>query len=150
MSNALRLLGCALLLDSSCFAASLEFSGYLRVGNETHFVVTTVEEKQSSGWLIAGQSFRGYTIVAFDPKEELLFLQKGDEQVPLRLKSSKVKDGGLEMKPPPEFYEAKRGDTPQKIAKTNGLSVFEVWVLNPRVNWARLRVGQGIRLREGK
>jgi hypothetical protein len=71
--------------------AALEFSAYTQTARELKFVVNDPEEAQASGWLTIGQSFQGYTLVAFDGQQEVLSVRKGDTTVRLSLKASRVK-----------------------------------------------------------
>jgi len=74
--------------------ATIEFSAYIQNAKESKFVITDTEEKTSSGWIAIGQSFKGHTLVSFDPKKEVLSVKKGDVTLELRLKDSRVKEGG--------------------------------------------------------
>jgi len=79
---------------ASCLCeAAVEFSGYAQSAQESKFVLTDTEEAESSGWLAIGQSFKGYTLVAFDGKDEVLSVQKGNTTIKLPLKVSRVKTG---------------------------------------------------------
>jgi len=44
------------------------------------------------------------------------------------------------------FYTLKPGDTGAKIARTNGLLLADLLALNPDVNWAKLKVGQVVKV----
>jgi len=46
----------------------------------------------------------------------------------------------------PDEYIVKSGDSSYKIARTKGVSVADLKSVNPGVNWARLAVGQKIKL----
>jgi len=46
----------------------------------------------------------------------------------------------------PGEYVVKAGDGGSKIARTNGVSIADLQAVNPGVNWAKLAVGQKIKL----
>jgi LysM repeat protein len=50
----------------------------------------------------------------------------------------------------PGEYIVKHGDSGRRIARANGCSLADLQAVNPGVNWARLKVGQKIKLPEGK
>ena len=50
----------------------------------------------------------------------------------------------------PGAYVVKAHDTGRKISRANGCSYEDLKAVNPGVNWARLKVGQTIKLPEGK
>jgi hypothetical protein len=73
-------------------AASLEFSGFLQSKTETRFMITDLSDRKTSGWIVVGDTFRGYALVAFDAKDEAVVLKKGAETVRLPVKQAKVVD----------------------------------------------------------
>jgi hypothetical protein len=77
--------------SSTCFA-ELEFSGYIKFGEKSKFVLTDTERKKTSDWLNLGQSFEDSTPIAFDQKKEILSVRKGDLIVKLPLKPSHVRE----------------------------------------------------------
>jgi LysM repeat protein len=143
----------ALLANALCVAAPLEFSAYVLVDGKPNILITDLGDQKTSGFIRVGQSFRGYSLVSFDPKAARITLQSRDESLTLTLKGSKVgeaaqKDGGRPPAPSgPGVYTTKPGDTGLKIARQANLSIAELQALNPGVNWARLSVGQEIRIR---
>ena len=50
------------------------------------------EQEKTSGWITIGQSFDGFTVVAFDPASELLVLEKEGKRQELRLRQAKVRE----------------------------------------------------------
>jgi len=50
----------------------------------------------------------------------------------------------------PGEYLIKKGDTAAKIAKANGCTIADLKAANPSVNWAKLHLGQKIKLPEKK
>lgn len=44
------------------------------------------------------------------------------------------------------YYRIQAGDTGAKIAKAHNLAISDLAALNPDVQWARLQVGQTIRI----
>lgn len=73
--------------------AALEFTAYLETPKEARFVISDNAAKTSSGWITLGQLFSGYTLVAFDRKNEVVSLKKGEATLELRLKDARVKEG---------------------------------------------------------
>ncbi|MDO8539712.1 MAG: hypothetical protein Q7S40_04665 [Opitutaceae bacterium] len=80
-----------LALDAGVSRAAIEFSSYMQTEEQSTFVLTDTEDARSSGWLAIGQSFRGYTLIAFDRKSEVLSVRNGDTTIRLPLKPSRVK-----------------------------------------------------------
>jgi LysM repeat protein len=50
----------------------------------------------------------------------------------------------------PGEYIIRHGDTGRKVARANGCTIEDLSAVNPGVNWAKLRVGQKIKLPEKK
>jgi type II secretory pathway component PulC len=69
--------------------ANLALTGIMITSERPMFVLSSEQEK-TSGWITIGQSFDGYTIVAFDPGSELLVLEKDGKRQELRLRQAKV------------------------------------------------------------
>lgn len=139
------------------FGSPLEFSAYIQNADELKILITDLEDRKSSGWLAVGQSFRGYEVVAFDRKSEVVTLKGAADTLKLQLKESRVgeeKAKPAETKVNPLFsgptYNLRAGDTGAVIIRESGLTLEQLKKLNPDVNWSRLRVGQEIRLRETK
>jgi len=145
-----------LFVGTTSLAAPFEFAGYVSVANKRLLRLTDLADGSSSGWLEIGQSFRGYTLVTFDEKKDVLTLKNDSEILLLSLKEAKIASAeenskkSVRKKRPPEYagtsYAMRRGDTLFRIASESGITMDELKELNPEVNWARLRVGQEIRL----
>jgi hypothetical protein len=73
--------------------AALEFSGYMRLADRTQFVLIDAELQISSGWLAVGDTFRDCKIVAFDPREETLVVDRAGSTIRLHLRSSRITAG---------------------------------------------------------
>jgi hypothetical protein len=89
-----------LLLATASFGAepSIEFLAVLANGGETAVSLSD----QSSGqkrWIKIGQEFGGFVVSAYEAAADTVVLSKGGQQFRLRLKTAKVKAGGVE---PPE------------------------------------------------
>ena len=69
---------------------SIEFAGYSILAKDRLFVLYDTDAKESSLWLKLGQTWRGYTVLSFDPKTERLTLSKEKTDLILSLRSSKV------------------------------------------------------------
>jgi biopolymer transport protein ExbD len=65
-------------------AAGVVFQGFLSSDAGIVFVLSTDDEKKTR-WVKTGQQFEGYTVMAFDPKTNLLTVEKEGrtEQLPL-------------------------------------------------------------------
>jgi hypothetical protein len=144
-------------LASIAVAAPFEFSAYSIAEGAPRVVITDLADHKSSGWLPIGDSFRGYTVAALDPKTESLTLKRDAESIRLFLKTASVtsaeeNDHSYEKRPPtgPGIYVTRAGDTGGRIAAQNHLTLAELAALNPNVNWAKLRIGQEIRVASTK
>ncbi len=82
-----------LLLLSSILRAEMEFSGFFITSKEALFLFTDTQDHRSSGWLKVGESFRGYTVVSFNTKHEIVTLKRDEQSLTRPLRASKVKDG---------------------------------------------------------
>lgn len=81
------------VLFSSGLRGELEFSAFVVLPKSELFVLRDLEQDQTSGLLNLGQSFRGYTLISFDSKREVITVEKDGNTTEIRLKDSKVKDG---------------------------------------------------------
>jgi hypothetical protein len=106
----------AALLVTSVGHATLEFSAYARIGRESEFVVTDLEAGKSSAWIALGQTFSGYTLVAFDEKKQVLSVRKDNAITELVLKPASVKEG--------------RKDSPELVAAREELARLRVRYLD--------------------
>ena len=73
--------------------ATLEFCGFFTTPGEAWYSLTDTSDQGSSGWLKAGQSFRGYTVESFDRVREALRLSRDGRSLELRLREARVKEG---------------------------------------------------------
>lgn len=87
-----RHLACVILCTLG-LRAEVEFSGYFTTSQEAYFSLTDTDDRRSSGWLKAGQSFRGYTVVSFDAGQESITLEREGRSSVRQPRASKVKDG---------------------------------------------------------
>ena len=69
--------------------ADLALVGIMITSERPSFALSS-EKAKTSGWITIGQSFDGYTIVAFDPESELLAVEKDGKRQELRLRQAKV------------------------------------------------------------
>ena len=77
--------------------ADLEFVGILATSQTTRFALADTSTGQSD-WKERGQTFAGYTVIAYDPKEETLLLRRDAQDLRVRLKDdAKVKAARLEL-----------------------------------------------------
>src|SRR4051812_20929066 len=89
----------ALVTAPALSHAAIEFAGYMKIAGEApKFVLVDTQDKKTSGWLAVGGVFKDYTIVAFDPKTEMISIKKGEatSQVPLKL--SRARDDLSDMR----------------------------------------------------
>ena len=71
---------------------ALEFAGFMSDARAIRFVLTDTETGTHSAWISVGQSFRGYTIVDFEIKSEILVVQHDSQILRLPLRASKIRD----------------------------------------------------------
>jgi hypothetical protein len=71
---------------------ALEFSGYISTGSELRFIVTNLDSRRTSEWLMIGDTFEGHSIAGFDLKEEVLVVHHAGTPVRLSLKGARVRD----------------------------------------------------------
>lgn len=87
-----------LLLTSTLgLRAEIEFSGFFITSQRALFSISDTSDQRSSGWLKIGDSFRGYTLVSFDAKREVVSVRRVDELLEIPLRASKVKDGNASV-----------------------------------------------------
>jgi biopolymer transport protein ExbD len=81
--------------------AALQFEGHSLQGKERRFILNDPQAGRTSDWLAMGQTFRGHTIVDFDPKGETLSVRNAEGVIRLPLKPSKIAAGkeNAEKKP---------------------------------------------------
>ena len=79
----------ALAMSIASARADFALVGIMITSERPMFALSSEKEKES-GWITIGQSFVGYTIVAFDPGSELLAVEKDGKRQELRLRQAKV------------------------------------------------------------
>jgi hypothetical protein len=118
----------ALSVAGLCRAA-LEFSGYLRTEKEFKFVIKEADDNTSSGWIVLGQAFKDYTLVAFDQKKEILSVKNGDSIIELRLKAGHVKEAkGNPLEIAVQLAAAKEELARLRIRYRDGHPTIQVWL----------------------
>ena len=140
-----RVVAWALLLAAPLAAApDIEFTGVLVLPKVTKFTLTD-KTAGVSQWLTIGDSFTGYTVSAYDAKEESIVLTKDGQQTRLRLVSAKT----TEAAPSPQNTEhiVKAGETLALIARQNGITVQRLVELNPGIVPTNIKVGQKLKLK---
>jgi hypothetical protein len=91
------LLAALLCAATASLRAELEFIGILATSQTTRFAIADTSTGRSD-WRERGQSFAGYIIVSYDPKEETLLLRRDAQELRIRLKDdAKVKAARLEL-----------------------------------------------------
>lgn len=77
--------------------ADLEFVGILVTSQTTRFALADTTTGKSD-WLERGQTFAGYKVMGYDPKEETVVLRNDAQELRVRLKDdAKVKAARLEL-----------------------------------------------------
>ena len=94
--------------------AELALVGIMITAERPMFVLSSEQEK-TSGWITIGQTFDGYTIVAFEPGSELLVLEKEGKRQELRLRQAKVGEARV--------VEAKPEDPKARLRTLKGLEL---------------------------
>lgn len=85
-----RLLLGLLLLLSISLRGEIAFKGFM-ITKEKPLFVLSIDGQATSSWLSIGQVFEGFSIVAFDPKTDLLTVEKSGKRETLRLADGKVR-----------------------------------------------------------
>lgn len=80
-----------LVLFTPGLKGEIEFSGFFTAPREAYFSLTDTDGSRTSGWLKIGQSFAGYTVLAFDEKREVITLRQDGRLVNLPLRAAKIK-----------------------------------------------------------
>jgi hypothetical protein len=93
------------VLLSSGLRGELEFSAFVVLPKSELFVLRDLEQDQTSGFLKLGQSFRGYTLKAFDQNREVISLEKEGKITDIRLKDSKVRNGAEVARAAPQSLD---------------------------------------------
>lgn len=87
----------SLALFGATLRADIEFVGILVTSQSTRFALTDTSAGKTD-WVGAGQKFAGYTIGAYDRKEDLLTLTRDGADLRLRLKNdARIQDARFEL-----------------------------------------------------
>lgn len=89
--------------------AAVEFSGYVKNGAETAFLMSDPAREKDSGWLAVGGVFEEHTVIGFDPQREVLSVEHAGivKQLPLRRPQMNQATASPEI-PLPEVTDAQR------------------------------------------
>jgi hypothetical protein len=95
----------ALIFAAATLAAAepeLELIGV--TGNGRDYQVALKTKTGEPQWIAVGKQYGGYTVVRYDPKEEVAVLARNGQQFQVRLRQSKIAPGGpvptAELPPP--------------------------------------------------
>lgn len=84
-------------LASPISRAEIEFVGILATSQSRHFALADTTTGRTD-WVTQGNTFSGYTIVAYEPKDDTILLRRDGAELRLRLKDdAKVKAARLEL-----------------------------------------------------
>jgi hypothetical protein len=107
LSRAIRFLAVWAALAAGAWAAEaeIEFSGVLGDGTPggTKFALAA-KGAGASRWLKVGEEFAGYTITAYEAKDETIVLARAGQAVRVKLKAGKVQS--VVVEPPPAVQRA--------------------------------------------
>jgi hypothetical protein len=78
--------------------AEVEFTGLLALKDDALFQLADRATGTSSGWISLKGTFAGYTLTAYDPKEDAVTLTKDGATTKLRLNAPKVQAARLEIR----------------------------------------------------
>lgn len=155
-------LSLSLLLASLTLSAEQVLTGIVNVDGKSRITIKELTTGAESDWLEQGSSYGGYVIVAIQPKESQAVLEKDGVKITLKLQDSRVQSAKFEeVKAPSEaldklsndelhvrgLHRIGMGESGARIAKSLGVTLADLRDANPGVNWARLHIGQVIRLK---
>jgi hypothetical protein len=93
---------------TSTARAEIEFVGILATSHARHFALGDSTSGRTE-WVVTGGTFGGYTVVAYEPKDDTLLLRRDGNILRLRLKDdAKVKAARLELTGAMTFGETDR------------------------------------------
>jgi hypothetical protein len=78
-------------------AETIEFAGYALLPDGPVFTIHNAMKKEFSPWVKIGQEWSEYKVVSFDQEHEALTVLKGDAQLVLVLRSSKIGEDKLKL-----------------------------------------------------
>jgi hypothetical protein len=112
---------------------------------------------KESDWVAVGDTFCEYRVVDIKLKDSVVVLLKEGKEISVSLRKTNVQmgkpeEGTLENLGEEElhargFHKMGPGDTGMRIAKAMGVSIADLQRWNPGVNWARLKIGQVVRIK---
>lgn len=88
----------SMLLAGVCVVAAatenlkIEFTGVVGSGTDV-MLALSAPANRTSRWVKVGGSFEGHTVVAYDPKTQIVLLKNKSSEFGVRLKDAKVTDG---------------------------------------------------------
>ena len=91
--------GLTFLISCTVARSEVQFVGVVGLKEKTLFLLSGLHDGPPL-WLTLGQSYGTYTLVWFQPKEEILLLKAGDNELALKLRDSKV----LELPPQVQLW----------------------------------------------
>jgi hypothetical protein len=152
---AVRLIVATILawVASATTTGAVEFCGYATVGDKIRFVVTEPESGDTSSWILLGETFRGYTLVAFDAKADTLTVRSTSALLKLPLKPSRVVPqkvvvydsvGALDVSKIPEMRVEKLGSRRIPITNPNEIALIVQILKNAKVVSLRGAPRQGV------
>jgi LysM repeat protein len=133
-------------ISPACLEAEIEFVGVTNDSKETKIALADTATGASK-WVKISEQFDGFTVVSYDETTKSVLLRKEGSELKVTLKEVKIAPP-----PPPEppqiiEYIVKLGDGGAKIAHEQGITLADLQVLNPGVNWTKLKVGMKIRIK---
>jgi len=81
------------MIQTAHVRADVLFRGYMTDNERTLFVIS-VGKDHTSGWLSVGESFNGFSIVAFNPAAATLTVEKGGVRQVLPIVDGKIRPAG--------------------------------------------------------
>src|SRR5688572_22676259 len=86
-----------MLFFAAHLRAEIEFIGILATSQSTRFALRDTASGNTD-WVTQGQVFAGFTVDAYNSKEETLLLRRGADELRVRLKDdAKIKSSRLEL-----------------------------------------------------
>jgi LysM repeat protein len=114
------------------------------IENEARSASTAAEQAKSSINTLGRQTNDAFQAAAAQIQEVRGEVEKMKEAQ--KSKAPVGKGGKSTAVAGPDEYVIKGGDTCSKIAKSHGFTAADLQAVNPGVNWAKLRVGEKIKL----
>ena len=134
-----------LALSSVTAHAEIQFVGVMTLNGQQQFGLLDTDTKNSQ-WITIGGKFADLTLESYQSSESTVTVRQGETVKQLKLQPTPSAPA-KPAEPAPEYYSVKAGDTGAKIARTFKMSVGDLAALNPEVQFAKLRVGDTIRIK---